>query len=301
MVRKFDQLFIGIAVLQLTVTSAAAQNLHRKYGPQWDCGYISYDRPYWHICKQCEDRGMEFEQIGDSGKCVAKVGAGNVSKQRQLEQYARTRKSLADEFNSLMHRQTYDEKDDFKKAEISKEALEIAKKLGWKDKIEQEEHSIKYHTARGHEELGDKDVAHRLEVLTERGVVLYGTVEGFEAAKTYYSYASYNEGYADVSKKSEAWRVFTDTISTRNFEQVTHMKVSEEGEHITDQQECKSKGGVLVKDIVFLIDEDGAEVPKTFCTIKPFTEEEKRAAFKEFTLAFLGFSCELFCELPHWP
>lgn len=69
---------------------AKAQNLHRKYGPSWDCGYISYGLPYKDLCEQCEARGQEFEQIGNSGRCVDKPNAIDAGR-RSLRETLRER------------------------------------------------------------------------------------------------------------------------------------------------------------------------------------------------------------------
>lgn len=56
-------------------STASAENLHQKYGPSWDCSYISVGQPYYPVCKSCEARGMEFFRQGNSGYCVPKAGA----------------------------------------------------------------------------------------------------------------------------------------------------------------------------------------------------------------------------------
>lgn len=67
--------FIVAAIAAGTIAStAAAENLHQKYGPSWDCGYISYGLPYKEACEACEAEGKEFNQVGNGGHCVAKPG-----------------------------------------------------------------------------------------------------------------------------------------------------------------------------------------------------------------------------------
>ena len=54
--------------------SAQAENLNRKYGPSWNCSYISASLPGLNCdCKQCEDQGKQFDQTSnDAGRCVTK-------------------------------------------------------------------------------------------------------------------------------------------------------------------------------------------------------------------------------------
>jgi len=62
---------------------ASAENLHQKYGPSWDCGYITAGLPIYDYCKPCEDKGMEFFKDSDiSGHCVPKEG----SAEQEVEQ-----------------------------------------------------------------------------------------------------------------------------------------------------------------------------------------------------------------------
>ena len=56
---------------------AVAENLHRKFGPSWDCRNITAGLPYYDKCKECEAAGEEFDQIGNWGECVPKAGLGN--------------------------------------------------------------------------------------------------------------------------------------------------------------------------------------------------------------------------------
>ena len=54
--------------------SAQAENLNRKYGPSWNCIYISASLPGLNRdCKQCEDQGKQFDQTSnDAGRCVTR-------------------------------------------------------------------------------------------------------------------------------------------------------------------------------------------------------------------------------------
>lgn len=61
---------------------AHAENLNKKWGPSWDCSYISLGAPgskldrLYKSCKRCEDADMDFYRTSDSsGRCVARERA----------------------------------------------------------------------------------------------------------------------------------------------------------------------------------------------------------------------------------
>ena len=73
----FARRSFAICAVIICAGPAVAENLHRKFGPSWDCGYITAGLPYYDKCNSCEAEGKEFDQIGNSGKCVPKAGLGN--------------------------------------------------------------------------------------------------------------------------------------------------------------------------------------------------------------------------------
>src|SRR4051794_3988978 len=55
--------------------TARAENLNEKFGPSWDCSYITFGQPLYNACKPCEDKGMDFWRDSETtGHCVPKPG-----------------------------------------------------------------------------------------------------------------------------------------------------------------------------------------------------------------------------------
>lgn len=64
-------LFLGLFSHQ-----SQAQNLNKKYGPSWDCSYITAGHPLYDDCKPCQNKGKEFWQdTENTGHCVDKEGS----------------------------------------------------------------------------------------------------------------------------------------------------------------------------------------------------------------------------------
>lgn len=61
-------------------TSARAENLNEKYGPSWNCKYISLtpasSYTLWKACEPCMNKDEDFFQTGEStGYCIPKAGS----------------------------------------------------------------------------------------------------------------------------------------------------------------------------------------------------------------------------------
>lgn len=65
---------VSLVVLPLgSFEDAGAENLHQKFGPSWDCSYITAGMPIYDPCRACELRGMEFYRDSETtGHCVAR-------------------------------------------------------------------------------------------------------------------------------------------------------------------------------------------------------------------------------------
>jgi len=66
----------ALVLMTLTTTSARAENLNEKFGPSWDCSYITAGMSIYDYCKPCQDKGMDFwRDTETTGHCVPKAGA----------------------------------------------------------------------------------------------------------------------------------------------------------------------------------------------------------------------------------
>ena len=70
-------LILLCAVVGMAFTgSVRAENLNQKYGPSWDCSYITVGMPIYDACKPCQDQKLDFFRDTDTtGHCVPRDGA----------------------------------------------------------------------------------------------------------------------------------------------------------------------------------------------------------------------------------
>jgi|GEM_PF-3824262 len=88
---RWAAMVAALLVFTITANPARAENLNQKYGPSWDCSYITFGLPIYDTCKPCQDKGMDFWKDSDTtGHCVLKEGAATEQAPVQKRNYTPT-------------------------------------------------------------------------------------------------------------------------------------------------------------------------------------------------------------------
>jgi hypothetical protein len=66
---------LGLLLSAVYDVAARAENLHKKYGPSWNCSFITLGQPQIPACESCEAQNMDFDWDGGAGgQCIPRAG-----------------------------------------------------------------------------------------------------------------------------------------------------------------------------------------------------------------------------------